>query len=380
MKVLIETDAVGGVWTFSLDLARGLLAAGHEAELAVVGCTFPDSRRATVPPGLRIHRCDDPLEWEPGGTPAAGDDPCAAWLAEVAITREAEVVQTCSYRHAAAGQLRDAGVSTVLTAHSDVVTWWHAVLDADPPAEYDAYRRNVAAALASADQLVTPTAAHAAQLADAFPTLRHRPHPPLVIHNGITGVTVMSRDATRPVDSDHEKRAGVVTLGRLHDPGKNIGVLSAAAAELHGRLTLIGPANDADRAAMPAARWTGELAPADVQRELANALIYAGSSRYEPFGLAPLEAAARGCALVLADIPTFREVWGDAAVYIDSLDPDAWADRLRDMLDHPDATRRAGHLARHRAQRYTAGNMVQRYLALYAAASVNAPQPSGAAA
>ena len=381
MKVLIETDAVGGVWTFSLDLARGLLAAGHEAELAVVGRTFPDSRRTSVPPEVVVHRCDAPLEWEPGGTLAEGEaDPCAAWLAGVAVTWDVDVVQTCSYRHAAAGRLRDTGVSTVLTAHSDVVTWWHAVLGIDPPTEFNAYRRNVAAALAAADHLVTPTAAYAAQLADAFPTLRRRPHPPQVIHNGITDLTVNIRDATRRVDSDHEKRAGIVTLGRLHDPGKNIGVLRTAAAELGSCLSLIGPANDADRAVMPAARWTGELAPADVQRELANALIYAGPSRYEPFGLAPLEAAAQGCALLLADLPTFREVWADAAIYLDPLDPDAWAHRLQTMLDDPDATRRAGHLVRQCARRYTADAMVRRYLTLYAAALAGAPQPTGAAA
>ena len=46
-------------------------------------------------------------------------------------------------------------------------------------------------------------------------------------------------------------------------------------------------------------------------------------ARYEPFGLSPLEAALAGCALVLGDIPSLREVWGDAALYVRPDDPDA---------------------------------------------------------
>jgi glycosyltransferase involved in cell wall biosynthesis len=48
----------------------------------------------------------------------------------------------------------------------------------------------------------------------------------------------------------------------------------------------------------------------------AQASIYALPARYEPFGLSVLEAALSGCALVLGDIPSLREIWGDAAVFV----------------------------------------------------------------
>ena len=44
--------------------------------------------------------------------------------------------------------------------------------------------------------------------------------------------------------------------------------------------------------------------------------IFVSVSRYEPFGLAVLEAAHAGCALVLSDIPTFRELWQGAASFV----------------------------------------------------------------
>ena len=43
--------------------------------------------------------------------------------------------------------------------------------------------------------------------------------------------------------------------------------------------------------------------------------IYLCASRYEPFGLAPLEAALCGCALVLRDLPSLREIWGNSALF-----------------------------------------------------------------
>ena len=65
-----------------------------------------------------------------------------------------------------------------------------------------------------------------------------------------------------------------------------------------------------------------------------RAAIYALPARYEPFGLSALEAALSGCALVLGDIPSLREVWGDAAVFV----PPDDAGGLRDALYAADRT------------------------------------------
>ncbi|KJS35035.1 MAG: hypothetical protein VR70_16520 [Rhodospirillaceae bacterium BRH_c57] len=69
----------------------------------------------------------------------------------------------------------------------------------------------------------------------------------------------------------------------------------------------------------------GRLSAPAVARQMARAAIFASPARYEPFGLAVLEAALSGCALVLSDIPTFRELWGGAAVFVPPDDADAWA-------------------------------------------------------
>jgi glycosyltransferase involved in cell wall biosynthesis len=50
-------------------------------------------------------------------------------------------------------------------------------------------------------------------------------------------------------------------------------------------------------------------------------------SLYEPFGLAVAEAARAARPLVLSDIPTFRELWGDAALTSRPAMPRRWPSR-----------------------------------------------------
>src|SRR5204863_1804155 len=60
----------------------------------------------------------------------------------------------------------------------------------------------------------------------------------------------------------------------------------------------------------------GRLSPDAMADWYARAAIFALPAYYEPFGLGPLEAALSGCALVLGDIASLREVWGDAALFV----------------------------------------------------------------
>ena len=83
------------------------------------------------------------------------------------------------------------------------------------------------------------------------------------------------------------------------------------------------------------------LPATDLVSWMSRAAIYALPARYEPFGLSALEAALCGCALVLGDRPSLREIWGDAALYVDPADAAALErtvqmlierTRLRDLM------------------------------------------------
>ena len=54
----------------------------------------------------------------------------------------------------------------------------------------------------------------------------------------------------------------------------------------------------------------------EVDDWFSRATVYAAPSLYEPFGLAPLQAALHGCALVLSDIGSFRELWDGCAEFV----------------------------------------------------------------
>src|SRR3546814_4918927 len=69
---------------------------------------------------------------------------------------------------------------------------------------------------------------------------------------------------------------------------------------------------------------------------LGRATFFALPARYEPFGLAVLEAALSGCALVLGDIPTLRELWDGVAAFVPPGDIEALEDVLTQLIADPD--------------------------------------------
>jgi glycosyltransferase involved in cell wall biosynthesis len=113
----------------------------------------------------------------------------------------------------------------------------------------------------------------------------------------------------------------------------------------------------------------GRLSSDDVATWLARASIYVLPARYEPFGLSALEAALAGCALVLGDIASLREVWDDAAVFVAPGDAVMLEGKIRCLIgDSAYRTRMAGR-ARKRALEYSPARMCASYLHLYRSAA-----------
>ncbi len=113
----------------------------------------------------------------------------------------------------------------------------------------------------------------------------------------------------------------------------------------------------------------GELSEGEMRELLSRAAIYIATSKYEPFGLAPLEAALSRCAIVANDIPNLREIWGDAACYFRSSDARVTPARRWRCCKAIGSLRlsyanRAYDRAR---QHYTADRMVEEYVQAYRA-------------
>jgi glycogen synthase len=350
VDVLMTSDSVGGVWSYALDLVDGLAELGVSVTLAVSGAPLSVTQRAELGRS-RVTRCfavDYLLEWMPD---AARDvERTNTWLADIERQLRPDLVHLNSYA-AGAASFR---APVVTIAHSCVLSWFEAVRGHPAPPEWDRYRTLVAAGLRAADLVVAPTAAMLEAL---------RRHHPLgaetrVIHNGTT-----------PAVGLPAKHDVVLAAGRLWDEAKNVAALDRVAAKLRWPVEVAGDEPLAEAANV---RVLGRLGRDDLRTRMARARVFCAPARYEPFGLAALEAAAAGCALVLGDIASLREVWGDAALYAAPDDDDALEAAIARAMREP----ALGDRARRRAAELTRDRMAAAYLDAYETVLTRAYDPS----
>jgi glycosyltransferase involved in cell wall biosynthesis len=370
----MTADAVGGVWAYALELARALAAHGAETHLATMGPRPSAAQRAEADAaGVALHESDYALEW----MDAPWDDVRRAgdWLLGLEARLAPDLVHLNGYAHGALGFR----APRVVVAHSDVCSWWRAVRGEEAPPAWDAYRDAVAAGLAAADALVAPTQAVAEGLDRDFGARVDALGGTL----GPAGVAVrVVPNARRAADYPPARKEPVVlTAGRVWDDAKNVRAVARAAADLPWVAYVAGDATPPDGAggaepwdAAPATgaasvRWLGPLPPAELAAWMGRASVYALPARYEPFGLSALEAGLAGCALVLGDLRSLREVWGDAALFVAPDDAGQLAAALRTLAADDDYRATLGARARARALSYTPARMAAGYLDAYAAAA-----------
>ena len=350
MRVLMTADTVGGVWTYAVDLARALGRFDIEVHLATLGAPLRPDQRAAVDKiaNLRLHESSHRPEWIP--TPWRPVQRAGEWLLELAARLRPSVVHLNGYVHAAL----PFGVPTVVGAHACLISWWEAVKGGMPPSSWEPYRQAVAAGLAAADVVVASTAATLATLSHCHGV----PFNGRVIPNGRCNEGFTSL----------EKQPFVFTAGRVWDEARNIAALDRCASRLPWPVFVAGdirPPDEEEEKEPEHLSWVGRLDPQAILWWLARAPIYALPARYEPFGLSILEAAHSGCALVLGDIESLREVWRAAAVFVPPDDSDVLAVALRGLIQDPARRAVLAARARSRAEFLSDRLAAARYAALY---------------
>jgi glycosyltransferase involved in cell wall biosynthesis len=123
---------------------------------------------------------------------------------------------------------------------------------------------------------------------------------------------------------------------------------------------------------MASATFLGRLPEEELFRLLSEAAIFAHPARYEPFGLAVLEAALAGCALVLGDLESLRETWDGAAEFVPPDDDGALAAALSALARGAGRRAALAGRARARALLLTPARMAEGYLAVYGALAAGA--------
>ena len=352
--ILMTADALGGVWQYSLELAAGLRQRGLTVTVALMG-PAPSAAalaEAEAASGARILPTGLPLDWTAERPEAVTG--AAAALARLARETGADLV----HLHAPALALAAFDGPVVAVCHSCVATWWAAVGEGPLPDDLAWRARLAAEGCHAADRLLAPTRAFAEATRAAYGLSRA----PEVVRNGRR-----SAEARPEAEPAAQPAAHAFTAGRLWDRAKNAAALDRLAARLDAPLLAAGPTEgpNGERFAGKHLRLLGRLDAARMECELGQRPVFVSLARYEPFGLAVLEAAGAGCALILSDIPSFSELWEGAALFVAPDDDAAAAEAVENLLADPDRRASLAEAARARAARYGTDAMADGVLAVF---------------
>ena len=353
MRILMTTDTVGGVWTFARELVSHLLPGGHTIALVSFGrqpspeqLAWASQMEADYFGTFSYTPSSAPLEWMEDNEYAYEEG--ASLLHGIAQDFEPDILHSNQFCFGS----MPLGVPIVITAHSDVLSWAEACrrheLERSP--WLARYNTLVQDGLDAADFVTTPTQWMLAALQRNF----YVPGETRVIHNGRT---------VSPATSKLQRELRAISVGRLWDEAKGLTTLLQIESPIPVAIAGEDKFESAVAPAQSGLQSLGHLSEANLLDAFRASSIYIATSVYEPFGLAPLEAALCGCAIIARDLPSFHEVWGDAILYFND---NATLERsLRYFADDPVLLRSCQLSAMSRASSFPAHRMAQQYLFLY---------------
>ena len=357
MHVLMTADTIGGVWTYARELVTQLSRLGVRITLVSFG-QIPSrvqSEWLEDLPAVSYYPTAFRLEWMQDAQ--ADLEQSAELLESIIAETKPDLLHFNQFYY---GTI-DCEQPRVVVAHSDVVSWWVAVHDVKPPSSdwISQYQQNVIRGLNKADLVIAPTRWMLDQVCHHY----GEPTKAAVVHNG--------RDP-RLFDPGATKQNYILSIGRLWDAGKQATLLLRD--DLPWQTILVG-SEQSPEGAIASAKSLGHLAnlrtigpqsEEQLCQLFAGASIYLATSRYEPFGLAPLEAALSGCPVVANDIASFREVWGEDAIYFERNNPQSLVHTIQELASNRMRRSEYGQRALKRArEKFTSERMAGSYLAHY---------------
>ena len=360
VRILMTADARAGVWTYVMALARALQPGGAEILLAVMGSALTSAQRAEAARLGHVRVLEKPfsLEWmaDPWRDVARAGD----WLLELEARFAPGVIHLNHYCY---GSL-PWNAPVLIAAHGCVLSWWQAVHGEGSPQSWTRYHAEVAAGLRGANLVTASTQVMLEGLTRLYapiPRLLHSQRAPRfpefhIVPHGADAAWF------QPLAKSHL----ILSAGNAGDGTCNVDLLDAMASELPWPVVWAAEGE-------PSGAWKhlqlldSRADGAERKRQFGQAAVFVLPSRYEPFGFAPLHAALAGCALVLSDIPSLRETWGDAALYAPPEEEHAFGAALRRMVEDASLRETMAARARARALEQTPQRMAEGMWACYRA-------------
>ncbi len=350
-RILMTVDAVGGVWQYALSLSAQLIRSGCTVVLAGLGPLPSCDQKRSAERVATVTWLRTPPDWIAGSERALRD--FGGELSRLVHDHAVDVVQVNEPGQATHLELR---CPVVAVSHSCIGTWFRAVRGTRSPADWTWQEDRTRAGLNRADLVVAPSKSHAAAVAECYGALPRL----VVVHNAV---------APSPLAEGRDSI--VFAAGRWWDAGKNGDTLDRAAARavwpIFAAGAVVGP--NGDEIEFRNVIALGPLTHSETRALGARCSIFVSPSIYEPFGLAALEAATAGTPLLLADIPTYRELWSDAAIFFAPQDAEALAERIN-LLAGDDLLRQSlGSAAKRRSRSYNLARQTRAMRSAYDRAS-----------
>jgi glycogen(starch) synthase len=350
-RILMTADAIGGVWTYALELASALEPFGIEIDLAVMGGPLGRGQRAEAAqiPNLNLFKSEYKLEWMPN----CWDDvkKSGYWLLNLEDRLCPDIIHLNGYAHATLPWR----TPTVVVAHSCVFSWWEAVKTGTPASEWDRYKTVVTRSLNTADIVIAPSQSMLSAVERIYVSAKQR----RVIPNG----------RNPKLFNSQPKQKFIFSAGRVWDEAKNIDSVASVAFDMPWPICIAGDWDRGELAKSPPQRkncfYLGNIENGLVREWLARAAIYTLPALYEPFGLTVLEAALSGCALVISNIDSLVENWDGAAIFVDPHDKNELRSELLKLINDEAHRTSMARLAFERAQNFTSKCMADEYLDVY---------------
>ncbi|HEY6770335.1 MAG TPA: glycosyltransferase family 4 protein [Candidatus Sulfotelmatobacter sp.] len=361
MHVLVTADTLSGAWTYTRELVTGLVTRGVRVTLVSFGdVPLPEQVRWMESlHGLDYRPTAFRLEW----MHEAQNDCLESSSFLAALVREIrpDVLHLNQFCY---GTL-PVNVPRVVMAHGDLISWTQAVEGYTPrPTRWlKWYRDMVIEGIQAADAVVAPSSV----MLDSVRSCYAKPRREAVIYPGRNPIFF---------NPYINKENSVLSVGRMVDAGKQVFLLTQCAHPLP--VCIVGSEHTVPIPRVPIRADVklsldenpiairGPQTEAQLRALYSRASIYAATSRYEPLGMPALEAALSRCAIVANDIPSFREIWGEAALYFRTNDAASLAENIRQLNSDRDMCRAYGNLAYARArERFTTKRMIDDYLQLY---------------
>lgn len=361
-SVMMTADTVGGVWTYVLELADALAGRGVEVRLATMGSPMSRQQRRELEASAVAEARESTFALEWTDEPWVEVGLAGEWLLDLEQQWAPDLVHLNGYVHGALPWR----APVLVVGHSCVLSWWQEVRGRPAPPAWDGYRRRVAAGLAAAGAVVAPTQAMADALGRCY---------------GVSDVSVIANCRQPRWVADIVKEPLVMSAGRLWDEAKNLALVDQVAARLPWPVVIAGDMKRPEAAAAGpwasgAAELLGPLPFDQLAGWLMRASVFVHPARYEPFGLTALEAGLAGCALVLGDIPSLRQVWGDAAIFVGPGDEQGLVRAVCELAGDAGLLVEMAGRARRRAMEFSPERCAAGYLDAYECLLARAGSPA----